>query len=268
MKYPTRHSLLESPKHPVLRSLLQKHLHSPLVGEDKMSYTELLTVLHYPQFKNPSLLTEAFTHRTFVEEHPWASPDQERLEWLGDAFLQYKISAWLFDRYRSENEGQLTSIRKLFTEGSWHSQVAESLELHRFVRLGRGELTNTNNKRLGRDTLEALIGAILLDGGETAAWAAVQVLLTRCPPKLDGHYTTQTVDTRDPIVALGEWWQKTYRESMPKPEYHRVGGPDHAPIFECRITLPDYNLEAEGRSTNKQEARRLACQHALELLNL
>lgn len=237
-----------------------------------MSYDPLLHRISYPHFKNPSLLTEALTHRSFVEEHPWAGNDQQRLEWLGDSFLQYQISRWLYERHPTSQEGELTALRKIFAEGSWHAQVAEALDLARYVRRGRGELTNTSNQRLGKDTLEALIGAILLDSNAETAWLVFLGLMRIVPPNLEpsssSSSSSSSIDARDPIVALGEWWQKTYRESMPKPEYHRIGGPDHAPIFECRIVLPDSGIEAVGSSTNKQEARRQACQHALELLEL
>src|SRR3974377_184238 len=93
-----------------------------------------------PTFKNPTLLTRALTHRSSLNEHPEVEPeDNERLEFLGDAVLDFVMASWLFRQHPDFNEGRLTSIRSAMVRAEKLSELANRIELGDHLRLGKGE---------------------------------------------------------------------------------------------------------------------------------
>ncbi len=123
-------------------------------------------------FKNKSLLHEALTHRSFLNEHPdWPTPHNERLEFLGDAVLELVTTVSLFNQRPSDDEGMLTSIRSALVNHFMLSQVAQDIKLDDFIRLSRGEARGSHKARRAilANAVEALIGAIYLDQGYEAA---------------------------------------------------------------------------------------------------
>lgn len=201
----------------------------------------------------------ALTHRTWVEErHPGgAAPghlSQQRLEFLGDAILNYTVGRWLYEALPTSDEGDLTERRKAFTKGEWLHQRGAALGLSQWVRLGRGEASSDRNRKLLEDTTEALLGAVAVDGGEAAAIALVRAWLpATVPAEVEG----------DPIALFNEWYQRAHRGSPPEPEYHS-SGPDHARTWTARYDLDGF--AAEGLGVGKQDAKRAACRELWALI--
>lgn len=202
------------------------------------------------RFTDPALLDLALTHRSWVEErYPGgnapAHESQQRLEFLGDALLGYVVGRWLYRLLPHAPEGDLTSRRMVFTQGTWLSARGDILGLDPLVRRGRGEAANLGGTaKLLEDTTEALIGAILLDGGEAAAIAVIESWLPAqapAPPEPDS------------IAAFNEWYQAKFRKPPPEPTCIAVG-PDLTPPW-CAMLGVD-GIEEQGSGRTKQEAKR------------
>ena len=119
-------------------------------------------------FNNKDLLTEALTHRSYLNEYPrWPLPHNERLEYLGDAVLEFLVSEELFKKFPNEPEGQLTVFRAALVNYQILAKVAERIGLQKFILMSRGEKKDTGRARevILANAMEALIGAIYLDQG-------------------------------------------------------------------------------------------------------
>lgn len=221
-------------------------------------------------FANPDLLVQALTHKTRIEEQ-WPGgqaeahrhESQERLEFLGDAFLGWIVGRWCYEGAPVADPGGLTRMRKAFTQGAWLQQRGAQMGFEPVIRRGTGEAQNAKlNHKIVEDTLEALIGAVLVDpdGGPAVAQ---QIILGWLPDEVpaDAAGTHET----DPIIAFQEWHTKTYRRTAPKLTAERTGGTDHLPLFTCQIDVG--GRTAHGSGSNKQEAQRAACQDFLDRLN-
>lgn len=236
------------------------------VSSHENAMTRLQEQLCY-RFRNPALLREALTHVTWSMEHQQktgeAAPHQQRLEFLGDAFLTYEIARRLYAEHPDASEGELTRKRQQLVEGNWLDNVARSFDaLPECLRLGVGErLNQSTNQRWRKDTLEAVLGAILQDGGEGAARAFIDRFIV-----LPDMEPLPPVDQRDPTIAFGEYWQKNYRTSMPEPVYYSYG-PDNLPTWNCEVQTPD-GMCFVGENQNKKQARREACRQALFSLGI
>lgn len=217
-------------------------------------------------FSNPDLLLQALTHRTWIEErYPGGASHQHmheangRLEFLGDALLTYIAGQWVYDKLPHAPEGDLTRIRTAVVDKVSLDQKARELGLlPDHLRLGRGERQNViHNKVILGDTLEAIIGAVLLDGGPQAASALVQKLLPPEPP--------QPRDERDPIPAFNEWFQKTHRASPPRPSWSWTG-PENERTWICTLEFGDHQTQAQG--ADKKGSQRDATRRMLALLGV
>lgn len=143
----------------------------------RLDFDHLQDKLILYRFRDTSLLQEALTHSSFANENPGSGSDNERLEFLGDSILSAVISKQLYLRLEQLPEGRMTRIRSLTVRSESLSAIAEKLLLPEFLRLGQGE-----EKTLGRlkrsnaeDAMEALIGAVFLDGG----WEAAETFVLR-----------------------------------------------------------------------------------------
>jgi ribonuclease-3 len=220
--------------------------------------TELQERLGY-RFKDPELLRRALSHRSWIEERAPggrapAHQNQQRLEFLGDALLGYVVGRWIYDQLPMADEGVLTIRRTDFTKGEWLSARGASLGLDHVVRLGRGEAANDANRKLLEDTTEAILGAILLDGGDEAA---VRVLQSWLPAELPPP------GPRNPISAFNEWFQARFRRSPPKPTYSSTGA-QHTQTWSARREID--GVEFEGTGANHEEANRALCTEILAAL--
>jgi len=210
-------------------------------------------------FSNLSLLTRALTHRSYVNENPKALEDNERLEFLGDAVLDFIVGAWAYNRFPEMQEGELTKVRSALVRNDHLASFSRQLKLSRALRLGRGEFTSGGHDR---DTLlgslfEAFVGALYLDAGLGVVEAFVR-------PMLDASQKYILDELNDPKSRFQEWAQS---EKLGTPQYITISssGPDHAKEFEVEVRLKGIAY-GTGRGTSKNAAAHNAAQAALDAL--
>jgi ribonuclease III len=227
---------------------------------DLESASDLNRRLNLP-FTNLSLLTRALTHRSYVNENPNSLEDNERLEFLGDAVLDFIVGAWAYNRFPEMPEGDLTKVRSAIVRNDQLANFSRRIGLGGALRLGRGEASSGGNDR---DTLlgsafEALIGALYLEAGLGAVEAFVN-------PTLDEVQDYILDEIQDPKSRLQEWAQA---EKIGTPQYVTVAarGPDHAKEFEVEVRLQGTTY-GRGHGTSKGVAARIAAQTALEALGI
>ncbi|GAB1476718.1 ribonuclease III [Bacillota bacterium] len=223
--------------------------------ESKIGYT----------FKNPALLTEALTHSSAANENTCAHKpcnrmkSNERLEFLGDAVLDLAVSKYLYDRLSDLEEGQLSKIRALIVCERSLAECAKLLNLDKAIALGRGEDNNGGRLRpsILSDAVEALIGAVYIDGGfDIVASLAVTVLEDTIEKALAGllfhDYKT-------------EIQEKLQAQGMPEIKYliDREDGPDHDKTFFVSLWDGAEKL-GEGAGKTKKQAEQNAAKSALE----
>jgi len=219
---------------------------------------ELMLRLRIP-FEDILLLTRALTHRSYLNEHPDALEDNERLEFLGDAVLDFLVGEWLYNRFPEMEEGGLTQMRSAFVQTGQLASFAREIGLDSAIRLGKGELKSGGKLRnsLLCDVFEAFIGALLLDRG-------IEDVKTFIYPLLEGA-VNEIIDKRkneDPKSLLQEWAQA---KGFPPPKYRtiNVSGPDHAKVFEVEARVNN-QVVASGSAMSKQAAEKSAAKQALE----
>lgn len=215
------------------------------------------------QFNDGLLLTRALTHRSFLNEHPEAIEDNERLEFLGDAVLDFLVGAWLYNRYPEMPEGYLTRLRSALVRTEQLADFAQDMDLGEFMRLGRGEEESGGRERpaLLCGTFEALVGALFLDQGIEAVEQFIAPLLQPAAQQiLSGH------KDKDPKSLLQEWAQS---QAYGPPIYRTVTarGPDHAKVFEVEVIIKGQKY-GQGVGHSKQVAAKAAARAALTALGL
>ena len=229
-------------------------------SRDTEPASELSRRLNLP-FSNLSLLTRALTHSSFVNENPDVSEDNERLEFLGDAVLDFIVGAWAYNRFPELLEGNLTKIRSAIVRNDQLANFARRIDLGGALRLGRGEASSGGSDRdvLLGSAFEALIGAIYLESGLGAVEAFVN-------PMLNDAQESILDEIHDPKSLLQEWVQA---EKMGTPQYVTIStnGPDHAKEFEVEVRIQG-KAYGKGRGTSKQVAARIAAQATLEALGI
>ena len=208
------------------------------------------------RFNDPDLLRTALTHRSHSSRH------NERLEFLGDAVLNFVVAAALFERHPQADEGRMSRLRASLVKGEMLAELARELELGEVLLLGSGELKSGGWRRdsILADTLEAIIGAIYLDSGNEAAR---RFILEHYGDRLDRDHSLQQL--KDPKTRLQEYLQG---RGKPLPEYRiiEVSGEAHEQLFtvECLVEGIDAPLRESGASRRKAE--QAAAQRAIEQL--
>lgn len=213
-------------------------------------------------FENLHLLTRALTHRSYLNEHPDAIEDNERLEFLGDAVLDYIVGAWLYHHFPEMAEGDLTRMRAALVKTSQLAEFGRQISLGDAIRLGRGEEDNggRNRKAMLCGTFEAVVGALCLDAGMDAVEEFIFPFLGDAVQEI----LNQQAD-RDPKSTLQEIVQ-TGGKAAPRYEVVHDEGPDHAKIFEVHV-FDDGVLLGKGQGSSKREASMAAALDALRKLN-
>ncbi len=223
---------------------------------------ELASRLNLP-FKNMMLLRRSLTHRSYINEHPESIEDNERLEFLGDAILDFMVGEWLYHRFPEMPEGDLTRMRSALVHTEQLAEFARQLDLGRGLRLGRGEVISGGRTRdaLLCDEFEALIGALYLDAGLNSVEIFVFPLLESAAEDIVRNHKTE-----DPKSMLQEWAQAQGYET---PAYITcsVDGPDHSREFEVKVIVND-NITATGRGRSKQSAEKSAARELLKMINI
>lgn len=208
------------------------------------------------RFRRPDLLLRALTHRSFGAEH------NERLEFLGDSVLNLGVSSLLFDRFGGSDEGDLTRVRAhLVREDSLH-KLALALRLPDVLRLSEGEARGGGAQRpsILADAMEAVIGAVYLDGGADAARALVA--------RLFGEVIDSTgIESwrKDAKTELQEWLQAR-RHAVPSYRIVATRGQAHAQTFEVEASVPALALSARGEGKSRRAAEQEAAQALLDQL--
>ena len=212
------------------------------------------------RFRDRSLLEHAMTHSSYANEHRGQGlTSNERLEFLGDSVLGVVVADYLFHEHPDMPEGELTRTRAaLVCEGSLH-EVAKSLTLGRYLRLGRGEDAGGGRTRpsILADATEAMLAAVYLDGGMEAVRPIIQTLILN-------KEREKAVD-RDYKTALQELIQRT-PGSVVSYRLVRESGPDHCRSFEMEASV-DGKVVGMGAGRTKKEAEQMAARTALEKLN-
>lgn len=207
-------------------------------------------------FRDPELLRQALTHRSFGQPH------NERLEFVGDAVLNCIIAAELFDRFGAVPEGDLSRLRAALVNQASLAERAASIALSSHLRLGAGEVNSGGDQRpsMLADALEALIGAVFLDGGYGEARAAVLKLFGAALDALD-----PLTFGKDPKTALQEWLQGRRK---PLPEYRLLGtsGAAHRQQFQVECIVAGLDIRTQGTGANRRIAEQVAARAALDLL--
>ncbi len=212
-------------------------------------------------FKNVALLKNALTHSSYANENGLDYTDNnERLEYLGDAVLELSSSRFIFDENPNMVEGEMSTLRASLVCEQSLAEVAREIKLDEHVILGHGEIKNSGNKKdsIVSDALEALIGAIYLDGGFEAADGFIRK-----------HVLTD-IETRqlyyDSKSRLQEIVQNRFHgESSIVYEVTKETGPAHDKKFEVCCILQDKRI-SEGEGPTKKKAEQMAAYRALLVL--
>lgn len=212
--------------------------------------------VHY-RFTKPQLLKQALTHRSR------SAANYERLEFLGDSILGFIVAEWLYYRFPELTEGKLSRMRAAIVRKDTLAQVARSLELGQALILGEGELKSGGHERdsILADALEAIIGAIFLDGGLSPC---KEFVLNVFGPDLDKLRPDTAY--KDAKSRLQEYLQK---QGLPVPDYLivNVSGEPHCQVFEveCRIEGIQQTFSATG--TSRRNAEQSAAKKAIFALS-
>lgn len=211
------------------------------------------------RFERKSLLREALTHSSAAGSGRRTQPNNERLEFLGDRVLGLVVAGLLIERFPAEGEGALSRRHAGLVRRETLAQVGAELELARWLVLARSEEEGggRSNPAILADTVEAVIGALYLDGGLVAAERFVRRHWER-------RSAAMQAPPRDPKTALQEWAQG---RGLGLPVYRvvRESGPPHAPTFEIAVTLADFP-PARASGSSKRVAEQAAAERLLERL--
>ena len=208
------------------------------------------------RFRNPQLLEQALTHRSH------GTPHNERLEFLGDGVLNCIIAAELCARFDGAQEGELSRRRASLVREQRLHELAAGLGLGDELRLGEGELKSGGFRRpsILANTLEALIGAVFLDGGFDAARAVVTRLYQPLLATLDATGTD-----KDPKTRLQEWLQSR-RYALPQYSVVATHGAAHDQRFEVECLVAELAVRTVGTGASRRLAEQDAARAAFEQL--
>jgi ribonuclease-3 len=205
-------------------------------------------------FRRPELLRQALTHRSFAADH------NERLEFIGDGVLNCAIALMLYDRFPQLPEGDLSRMRASLVNRDTLHRHAAALGLGTLLKLGEGEIKSGGAARpsILADALEAVLGAILLDGGFEAAHAAIERIYAA-----DMAGAATEAIAKDPKTRLQEWLQ---HRRLPVPEYAIVAvhGEAHLQTFEVVCRIEALNIAATGTGASRRAAEQAAAAQVYE----
>lgn len=208
-------------------------------------------------FTRNALLKQALTHRSH------GPANNERLEFLGDGILNCVVASLLYQRFPELPEGDLSRVRAYLVKESTLSDIAQSLSLGEALRLGEGELKSGGSRRpsLLADALEAVVGAVFLDGG----FAEAQQLVTRIYGPLLENLDPRLVG-KDPKTLLQEYLQG---RKIALPEYVLLAteGEAHCQTFRIECRIPALSIQARGEGGSRRAAEQQAAEAAYQKAN-
>ncbi|MCZ6709021.1 MAG: ribonuclease III [Gammaproteobacteria bacterium] len=206
------------------------------------------------KFADKALLLLALTHRGI------SGANNERLEFLGDAALGLAVAELLYQRYPDVQEHHLSLMRANVVNRDALAVVAREIDLGDHLRLGQGELRSGGFRRASilSNTLEAILGAALIDGGVDAVRDLVGRLLA-------GRLDDDAVTRKDPKTRLQELMQAR-RMSLPVYQIKAQDGEAHQPVFLVECWLEELDVRVEARAGSRRDAEKAAAQRALDVL--
>ena len=214
------------------------------------------SVVNY-EFKQPSLLEHALTHRSA------GGVNNERLEYLGDAVLNFVIAQALFDALPEAREGHLSRLRASLVKGTTLAEIAVELDLGQHLHLGSGELKSGGFRResILADAVEAVLGAVLLDGGFESA---KQLILSLWSDRLTELPSAESL--KDPKTRLQEYLQsKGY--TLPEYTVDQIAGQPHSQTFSVLCKVRELKLMTTGSAGSRRQAEQLAAEEALRVID-
>ena len=268
-KYPNNRSICglqkdfsPSPSSHVLSS--NSSMNEALQLHANMDLAPLQSALGY-QFTNLTLLETALRHRSWVKEVNNTITSNERLEFLGDAVLEWAITDILYNNYPELDEGKLSGLRKRVVNADALTSVANAIGLGDNVLLNRGELNTGGRKKVSIlcDTMEAVLGAIYLDNGRDAAYDVVRKFFSEMIEdglKVDSQNIESKNQLQDLVVKC------VSNEDSSIVYEHSETGPSHTPLFSCRV-LVGGEFIAQATGTTKKTAEKLTANKAYGILN-
>ncbi len=227
-----------------------------------------------PEFKNPELLKQALTHRSYLNENSGEEEDNESLEFLGDAVLGFLVGELLYKRYKEDQDfkpKELTRLRSLLVDEKQLAKFAAQLGIGQKMRLGKGAEKDggRQNPALLSDTFEAIIGAYFLDSNLTKVRPFVKRLFQPVADDIifpDSEENSPPNDLVDTKGKFQQWALAKFGEN-PKYESNDGEGPDHAKIFTAEVRVRG-KLYGVGKGHRKQEAEKRAAEKALKKVGL
>lgn len=210
-------------------------------------------------FKDASLLQQALTHPSFLNEaRGWETPDYQRLEFLGDAVLSLCLADILFNRYQDMPEGELSRLRASLVDQPTLAEIATLNNIGAHAMLGKGEERDggRNKPSILSDVLEAILGAIYLDGGLQEAKLLISNLYS--------DLIERPLQSAPPVDPKSELQEALAASGKNVPMYSLLSkdGPAHAPVFRFSVSVDDLIL-AEGEGNSKKAAQQAAAMAAL-----
>ena len=223
-------------------------------------FSPILTRLNI-KFKDPKLLEQAFTHRSYLNEIKLDLLSNERLEFLGDSVLSLVVSSCLFIGRTNDNEGDLTNLRAYIVKTKSLSQVAQKLQLGKYLKLSHGEELGggRDNPQLLANTYEALLGAIFLDQGLSETGRVIESTLLPLFEK-----EIKAGPPQDSKSRLQELIQEKFKVS-PFYKILKTHGPDHAKQFTVGVFIQG-KKQGEGTGSSKQAAEDQSAKQAVKRL--
>ena len=209
-------------------------------------------------FRDPALLRQALTHPGYANEHPADGEHYQRLEFLGDAVIQFVVTAALFHLRPLEREGELSRLRVALTNGIFLAGLARELDIPTHLLLCTAERKTGGSPTAAGDAYEAVVGAIFLDAGLPAA----ESFILRSYGALEARLASLKIEDANPKGRLQERVQPLHGTGALRYETVQSGGADHAKEYTSSVFLADLLL-GTGRGTSKKLAEEAAARAAL-----
>jgi ribonuclease III len=219
------------------------------------------------QFQDEKLLRQALTHRSYVHENPGEGEHNERLEFLGDALLNYLSGQYLFNRYPEKGEDELTRRRSALVDEKQLAKFAIEVGLDFRMRLGKGAIREGGyqNENLLSSTFEAAIAAYYLDNNSNieAIKAIIEPLFDSVPK--DVVVSRSSIDSKN---RFQEWVQRNITPpTLPKYIAIQAGGTQHAPEYLATVLVGEKEY-GRGKGKSKREAEKAAAEDALSQIKI
>ena len=226
---------------------------APPIDPERKKELKLFQKLAGLKFKSDRLLNLAFAHRSYANEIPFASENNEKLEFWGDSVLGLIISEYLFKNLQDKNEGDLAKIKSFVVSEDILASVAKRIRVDNYILIGKGEEYSggRRKKTLLADAMEAIIAAFYLDSGYSSVKDFVLTLLV---PEIDK--VVEDKHEKDYKSLLQELVQKRYK-AYPKYSVVKKSGPDHDKTFVIEVSINNVSY-GTGIGKNKKQAEQKA----------